>query len=105
MQIRTTLFSVTIATLGPLFGGFFALSAAAAAEPTMVGIWFSPFQPDEPNVMSLIEFKADGTFQEEFRKCDNGEFIGFQTEAGDWSVSNDVEHITAKLINGDPATT
>jgi hypothetical protein len=83
---------------------FLGLSVSAAADPTLVGIWYSPFQPDEPNVMSLIEFKADGTFQEEFRKCENGEFVGYQTEAGTWSVSDDVEHINAAFINGDPAT-
>lgn len=89
----------------------FALAAAAAtvlptslsAEPTLVGIWFSPFQPDEPGVMSLIEFRSDGTFREEFRKCDGGDFIGYQTESGTWSVRGDVEHLTADMINGDPA--
>ena len=69
----------------------------------MVGIWFSPFQPDEPDVMSLIEFSTDGTFREEFRKCADGDFIGYQTESGTWSVAGDVEHIKASEINGSPA--
>jgi hypothetical protein len=80
-----------------------ALSAPAIAEPTLVGIWYSPFQPDEPNVMSLIEFEADGTFHEEFRKCAAGDFIGYQTESGTWSVSGDVEHVAADMINGERA--
>jgi hypothetical protein len=90
----------------------FLLAAAAtltfagplSAEPSMVGIWYSPFQPDEPNVMSLIEFQADGTFHEEFRKCADGDFIGYQTESGTWSVMGDVEHIKADRINGTAAT-
>ena len=45
-----------------------ALSTPALAEPTFVGIWYSGNQPDEPGVLSLIEFLADGTFREEFRK-------------------------------------
>ena len=80
------------------------LSAPGAAEPSLIGIWYSPFQPDEPNVMSLIEFRADGTFREEFRKCDNGDFIGYQTESGTWQVVDDLERIKADIINGDPAS-
>jgi hypothetical protein len=75
----------------------------SAADPTLVGIWYSPFQPDEPNVMSLIEFRADGTFREEFRKCDGGNFVGYQTESGTWSVTGDIEQIIADQINGDAA--
>jgi len=77
--------------------------APSFAEPTPVGIWFSPYQPDEANVMSLIEFRADGTFREEFRKCDNGKFIGYQTESGTWSVMGDVERLVALRINGETA--
>jgi len=75
----------------------------SVADPTLVGIWYSPFQPDEPNVMSLIEFRADGTFREEFRKCDDGNFVGYQTESGTWSVTGDLEEIVADQINGDMA--
>src|SRR4051812_33492983 len=75
-----------------------------SAEPSLVGIWYSAFQPDEPNVMSLIEFSADGTLHEEFRKCANGDFIGYQTESGTWSVMGEVEHVKADNINGTPAT-
>jgi hypothetical protein len=78
-------------------------AAPSAADPTLVGIWYSPFQPDEPNVMSLIEFRADGTFREEFRKCDDGNFVGYQTESGTWSVTGDIELIIADQINGDAA--
>ena len=80
-----------------------AFSAGLNANPTLIGIWFSPFQPDEEGVMSLIEFRADGTFREEFRKCDSGDYIGYQTETGTWSLEGDVEHIRADMINGDAA--
>lgn len=80
----------------------FALPASLNAEPTLIGIWFSPFQPDEDGVMSLIEFRADGTFREEFRKCDGSDYVGYQTESGTWSVEGDVEHLIAEKINGDP---
>src|SRR3954467_13026047 len=96
MPSKTSLLLAVAATL--------ALISPISAEPSMLGIWFSPFQPDEPNVMSLIEFSADGTFHEEFRKCDDGDFVGYQTETGTWSVMGDVEHIKADTINGTPAT-
>jgi hypothetical protein len=81
------------------------LPSGLYADPTLIGIWFSPYQPDEDGVMSLIEFKSDGTFQEEFRKCVDGDYIGYQTETGTWSVEGDVEHLIAERINGDPTMT
>ena len=96
MPSKTPLLLAMAATL--------AMSTPISAQPNMIGIWFSPFQPDEPNVMSLIEFSADGTFREEFRKCADGDFIGYQTESGTWSINGDVEHIKADRINGDAAT-
>ena len=79
------------------------LSAPAFAEPSLVGIWYSAGQPDEPGVMSLIEFKADGTFREEFRKCEKGEVAGFQTETGTWSVMDGIERTVTDTINGEAA--
>jgi hypothetical protein len=75
--------------------------AVRAAEPSLAGIWFSAGQPDEPGVMSLIEFKDDGTFREEFRKCENGEVVGFQTQSGTWSLANGVEKTVTGRINGE----
>ena len=78
-----------------------APAAQALAEPTLVGIWFSPFQPDEPDVMSVIEFNGDGTFREEFRKCEKGDYIGYQSESGTWKVDGEIEHMIADEINGE----
>ena len=103
MKINSLLLLAVMALLGVSCAMTKTEAAAVAADPTLVGIWYSPFQPDEPNVMSLIEFKNDGTFREEFRKCDGGDFVGYQTESGTWSVTDDVEHINASFINGDPA--
>jgi|SRR5215469_18185587 len=89
--------------LGLASAALFASAASGSAEPTFVGIWFSPFQPDEDGVMSLIEFRADGTFREEFRKCNGGDYVGYQTESGTWSIEGDVEHLVADRINGDSA--
>jgi hypothetical protein len=54
-------------------------------------------------VLSLIEFRADGTFREEFRKCENGNVVGFQTESGTWTVDGAVERLRVDMLNGDPA--
>ena len=81
-----------------------ALSPAAAfAEPTFLGIWYSASQPDEPGVLSLIEFRADGTFREEFRKCENGNVVGYQTESGTWSLNDGVERLMVDKLNGEAA--
>jgi hypothetical protein len=77
-------------------------AAPACAEPLFVGIWYSASQPDEPGVMSLIEFKADGTFREEFRKCENGSVAGYQIESGTWSVADGNERLNVDTLNGDP---
>ncbi|MDE2475719.1 MAG: lipocalin family protein [Alphaproteobacteria bacterium] len=94
----------TAILLGLASLGLVANAVPLNAAPTLVGIWFSPFQPDEDGVMSLIEFRADGTFREEFRKCNGGDYVGYQTESGTWSVAGDVEHLISDRINGDPAS-
>jgi hypothetical protein len=91
--------TLRLALLFPL--ALLGFAAPSAAEPSMVGIWFSAFQPDEPNVMALIEFKPDGTFEEEFRKCENGEVVGAYFESGKWSLMDGVERITVEMINGE----
>jgi len=85
--------------------GFAALAAVcsgpALGQPTFVGIWFSANQPDEPGVMSLIEFRADGTFREEFRKCENGNVVGYQTESGTWMLNDGIERLKVNELNGE----
>jgi len=78
-------------------------SGPAFADPSFIGIWYSAFQPDEPGVLSLIEFKDDGTFYEEFRKCVNGEFVGYQFESGTLTLMDNIERIVVDMINGDAA--
>jgi hypothetical protein len=75
--------------------------AQATADSSFVGIWYSSGQPDEPGVMSLIEFKSDGTFREEFRKCENGMVAGLQYQSGTWTVMDGIEHTITDMINGD----
>jgi hypothetical protein len=92
--MRKHLGSLLLATL---------FATPAFAEPSFVGIWYSGNQPDEPGVLSLIEFKEDGTFREEFRKCENGTVVGFQTESGSWSVTDGVERLRVDMLNGEAA--
>jgi hypothetical protein len=90
-------------SLGLLLIAAMSIAIPAAAEPSFVGIWYSGNQPDEPGVLSLIEFKEDGTFREEFRKCENGTVVGFQTESGTWNVKNGVESLQVDMLNGEAA--
>jgi len=92
--MRKHLGSLLLATL---------FATPAFAEPSFVGIWYSGNQPDEPGVLSLIEFKEDGTFREEFRKCEDGTVVGFQTESGTWSVKDGVERLRVDMLNGEAA--
>jgi len=87
--------------LGPLLIATL-LAAPASAEPSFAGIWYSGNQPDEPGVLSLIEFREDGTFREEFRKCENGNVVGFQTESGTWTVKDGIERVNVAMLNGEP---
>jgi len=87
--------------LGPLLVAAALSTAPAFAEPTFVGIWYSANQPDEPGVLSLIEFRADGTFREEFRKCESGTVVGLQSESGTWTVKDGIERLTVDMLNGD----
>lgn len=89
------------ASLLCLIAGLAPAMAAQAAGVSMVGIWYSAFQPDEPGVMSLIEFKDDGTFSEEFRKCEKGEVVGAYFETGKWSLKDGVETLIVEMINGE----
>ena len=77
------------------------LATPALAEPTFVGVWYSGNQPDEPGVMSLIEFLEDGTFREEFRKCENGSVVGVQTESGTWTLNDGIERLKVTMLNGE----
>jgi hypothetical protein len=79
------------------------LATPASAEPSFVGIWYSGNQPDEAGVLSLIEFKENGTFREEFRKCEDGTVVGFQTESGTWTVMDGVERLRVDMLNGEAA--
>jgi len=88
-------------TLGPLLAAAVLFCAPARAEPSFVGIWYSANQPDEPGVMSLIEFRVDGTFREEFRKCENGTVVGYQFESGTWSVADGIERLMVDRLNGE----
>jgi hypothetical protein len=80
-----------------------AIVTPSAAGPSFVGIWYGAYQPDEPNVMSMIEFRADGSFREEFRKCEHGEVVGYYYETGTWSFVDGVERTMTNRINGQPA--
>ena len=52
-------------------------------------------------MLSLIEFRADGTFREEFRKCEGGTVVGLQSESGTWTVKDGIERLTVDMLNGD----
>lgn len=85
--------------LAPFLVAAALMSAPAFAEPTFVGFWYSGNQPDEPGVLSLIEFREDGTFREEFRKCENGTVVGFQSESGTWTVNDGIERLKIEKLN------
>jgi hypothetical protein len=86
-------------------------SAAAApaphtssSAPSFVGIWYGEGEPADVRVLYIDAYHADGTFNSEFRKCEKGRLVWKQTESGTWSAANGVLTMSAKTIDGKPAT-
>lgn len=85
---------------------FVALPAAqlfaAAPAPSFVGIWYGKGEPDDPDVFYIDAYRADGTFNSEYRKCVKGKLAYSQTQSGRWTVANGVLEMHSNIINGKP---
>lgn len=92
---RSALCALAIAVL-------FAPNVRAADASFFVGHWYGVGEPDDPSISYIDSYRADGTFNAEFRKCERGEVVWHQTESGKWSIANGVLRMTADKIDGKP---
>jgi hypothetical protein len=80
-----------------------AAPAPAAASP-FVGFWYGVGEPDDPSISYIDSYRADGTFNSEFRKCEKGEVVWRQTETGKWSFVRGVLRMISETIDGKKST-
>jgi hypothetical protein len=82
-----------------LLAGLFSLSAARAAQPSIVGDWFEDAFYGGSRVIALLHIKADGTFQGEYRTClPHG--VEDSTDAGQWSYADGGTRWITKSLDG-----
>jgi hypothetical protein len=77
------------------------LAASTNSSASLVGYWLGKGEPEDPDIVSLLDFRADGTFVESFRKYDDKcKIVWQQTNSGTWSVSGNMQTlITQKAGN------
>jgi hypothetical protein len=79
-----------------------ATSASAADKSSLVGFWYGIGEPGDPNIFYIDAFRADGTYNAEYRKCEKGKVVYQQTQSGTWTVKDDVLSMVADHIDGKP---
>jgi hypothetical protein len=79
-----------------------ANASSAAPAASFVGIWYGVGEPDDPDIFYIDAYKADGTFNSEYRKCEKGKLVYQQTQSGKWSVADGVLTMHSDTINGKP---
>lgn len=63
------------------------LIAAAAAEPSIVGVWYEEADYGGSHVISIMTIRADGTYNAVYRRClDQGALDS--SSAGRWTYAN-----------------
>jgi hypothetical protein len=78
------------------------LPAQAASAPALVGIWYGKGQPEDPDMVYLDYFAADGSFISTFRKYERCTVVWEQVEAGTWSIAGNVQSTVKTSVNGMP---
>ena len=85
---------------------FIALAPAAIAEePALVGYWYSEdYQPNfRVTAQEVTLRRADGTYEDEFRRYEDCKLVLLQHEAGTWALTGDRLQTTTTSVNGRPA--
>jgi hypothetical protein len=84
---------------------FIAAMPAAADGPSLVGYWYSEdYQPAVHATLQEVTYRrADGTYQDEFRRYENCVLVHRHTETGTWLFDGGRYQTTTTSINGVPA--
>ena len=83
-----------------LTGAIALLLGGAAPAPALVGIWRNDSHPRDTSVLSLTEYRADGSFVARYRRYNNCDVTWSQTESGTWSMAGNINTVTTKKIDG-----
>jgi hypothetical protein len=90
------------ALLFVVMAGNGAAAPAPSGPPTLVGFWYGIGEPGEPDMFYVDAFHADGKFNAMYAKCEKGQLVNQQTQAGTWKVEDGVLTINSTVINGKP---
>src|SRR5215469_13306375 len=76
--------------------------AAIAEEPLLVGYWYSEdYQPNfRVTAQEVTLRRADGTYEDEFRRYEDCKLVLSQHESGTWTLVGDQLHTTTTSVNG-----
>jgi hypothetical protein len=101
MRPNLPTFCVSCLAAALLIFSVLAFSPARAA-PSLTGIWYGEGQPDDPNIVYLDFFSADGTFISEFRKYERCVVVGESVQSGIWTAKGQDQNLVTTQIDGDP---
>jgi hypothetical protein len=106
MSVVRMMIQARWAALAALMLVFAAAQGSAAPAPsrapTLVGFWYGIGEPGDPGVFYVDAFHADGKFNAMYGKCEAGEVVARQTQAGTWKIEDGVLTINSTVINGRP---
>jgi hypothetical protein len=74
----------------------------AAGNSPFIGNWYGVGEPDDSSISYIDSYHADGTFNSEFRKCEQNRVVWRQTETGTWTVANGTLRMISDTIDGKP---
>ena len=74
---------------------------AAPAPASLTGIWYGKGQPDDPEIVFVDFFGANGSFIAEFRKYEGCRITWRQVESGTWTMRGDVQVVRKSSVNGE----
>ena len=79
-----------------------AARLAGADQAALAGYWYSEdYQPSlRVTVQELTQRRADGTYEDEFRRYENCLLVFRQREAGTWTFDGDRFHTITTSIDG-----
>ena len=81
---------------------FVTAPTAIAEEPLLAGYWYSEdYQPNfHVTAQEVTVRRADGTYEDEFRRYEDCKLVLLQHESGKWTLAGDRLHTTTTSING-----
>ena len=77
------------------------LPGAAPPAASLTGIWYGKGQPDDPDIVFVDFFGANGSFIAEFRKYEGCRIVWQQVESGTWTMRGEIQVVRKTSVNGE----